>query len=301
MPDAKGTTHQDPSKVPNPIPKKPPDKIDLTGCTFEGKKLSAAELEERERHSEFMEAHRKEVEGNLVILRRRHQSAKGTPEETRRVAKRKKTFTANEIRKEYGIMQKPYGTKIENIIWCIVNKGPIDMKGMAAEMGMTDDKAASRSLSGPLSHLYRCLGTSNARTPLLSTNSQRTQASTRKPYGINWIVRLPEGGRYFYSMTGDGLDKSVEVIYGKYRTISNKINADKIAKKKNVKDLKVKPVETKIEKDIPPIPPAAGVTIDLESIEEVIKDSVQKAAKRILGVQVTVNGKVEILFGFKKN
>jgi hypothetical protein len=279
MPDAKETTHQDPSKIPNPISKQP----DLTGCTFEGKQLSAAELEEQERLSEFMELHRQEIQGKLVILRRKHQGAKGSLAETKRVARRAKRFTANEIRKEYGIMKKPYKTKIENILWCICNKGPIDMNGMGEELGLPPGKETSKALSGPISNMFNLLG-------------------TEKPYAIGWVDREREDGRYYYSLRSDGFDgdphggvnKSPEVIYQKYLSVQRDLFAAK-----NPRPSKISAAQpNKKDSDRENIPPADEVTIDLESIQEVIKNTVEKAARRILGVHVTVSGKVEILFGF---
>lgn len=69
--------------------------------------------------------------------------------ETKRVSKRVKYLSDNQIRKEYGIMQKPFEKTGENIIWVMQNKGPVTTTEIAQELGVSYGK-----ISGVVSELY---------------------------------------------------------------------------------------------------------------------------------------------------
>jgi len=111
------------------------------------------------------------------------------PENTLKVWRRVKWWTNTEIRKEYGIMEKPFKTAVENILYLIINKGPISAAEIEALLGKKKNH-----LSAPLSKLYERLG-DRAAKPIL----------TRK--------KRP-GGSYEYSAVKD---VSVESGYMKYQ------------------------------------------------------------------------------------
>lgn len=244
-----------------------PKRVDLSGVTFQGKQLSVQALEEAECRSEHMEERRKEIGDKVIILRRQHTKARGAQDETKKVSRRAKYFTKGEIREEYGLMEKPYPTKIENILYLILNKGPIDMRGIADEMGYGDYGVAARSLSGPLSAIYTSLG-------------------PKKPHGVNWMTRELDGKRNFYSMKREGAEKSVEVLYAKHKEISSGLARERVTKRQQrVKDL-IAQDRKKAEDE-----KSADVSVDL------IQDAVANAIGKTLGVEVRVTGAVKILFG----
>lgn len=75
------------------------------------------------------------------------------PEQTHRVARRVRHLDPRQIRKEYGIMAKPYASNIENALWVAQNKGPISVMDIAKELGISIN-----SISGPFSSVYKALG-----------------------------------------------------------------------------------------------------------------------------------------------
>lgn len=265
-----------------------PKRVDLTGVTFQGKQLSTQALEEAERRSDFMEKERrKEIGEKVIILRRQHTKARGAQDETRKVSRRAKYFTKGEIRKEYGLMEKPYPTKVENILWCILNKGPIDMRGIADEMNYNDYGVATRSLSGPLSAIYKALG-------------------PKKPHGVNWMARALDGKRNFYSMKREGAEKSVEVLYAKHKEITSGLARERVTKRRQrVKELIAqdkKKAEEKKGIDVSVDVGQAGEdqVVSVNAVMEVIQDAVVNAIGKSLGVEIRVTGAVKILFGLIK-
>jgi len=92
-------------------------------------------------------------------------------EETRKVSKQVRYYSHNEIRKEKGIMEKPFKTINENLLWLMVNKGPITVTEMEKELGKKPTH-----LSGPVFRIYKTLG--------MSMEADQ-----------NVVVRFQEGGR----------------------------------------------------------------------------------------------------------
>ncbi len=263
-----------------------PEPAELTGCTFMGRQLSAQEIEERDRRSQAMEDHRKTIDGNVILLRK-HIKATGREPETKRVSKRAHRFSTKEIRKEYGIMNKPYESKIENILWCILNKGPVELKDIAKILEYTDPKIASRKLSGPISNMHTCLG-------------------QKEPYGVGWIVRETDGGRYFYKAVDQ--TRSVEVMYDKYCEINKIIWRDRQEKRKQrVKDLAADrrqereedKMQDQEERKTKPVGNDELSEID-NSMANSIMDIIAKGVSKRLGIQVEISHKIEILFGIKE-
>lgn len=249
-----------------------PERYDLTGCTYEGRKLTGTEIGERERHSEFMEQHRKEVGDKVVILRQRHQKAKGAQEETKRVSRRTRHLTSDEIRKEYGIMEKPYKTHVENMLWLIVNKGPLGLREMAGFLEYEDFKKATRSLSGPLSQIWRVLGDG--------------------PDGVSLLKRHPEDGRNFYSVAGEVT--SIETLFETYKERNRKILAKKRARARGEEPDNPENIESEEDQ-------VQGIMRKTQEINtSPLGKAIEETVKKALGIEVQVNGRIEILFGWKR-
>ena len=64
-----------------------------------------------------------------------YKSEKAVKPDTRKVAKRVTRLTDRQIRKEYGIMKKPFKSKSENAIWSIIEKGPLSAQEIGQEIG----------------------------------------------------------------------------------------------------------------------------------------------------------------------
>ena len=73
--------------------------------------------------------------------------------DTRKVSKRMVHLSDRQIRKEYGLMEKPFKTQVENILWLIINQGPISSAEMCAELGKKQS-----ALSSIISRVYQALG-----------------------------------------------------------------------------------------------------------------------------------------------
>jgi hypothetical protein len=61
--------------------------------------------------------------------------------------KRATKLTDQQIRKEYGIMKKPFNNLNENIVWVIVNHGPISTEEILTKLGRTDRNSVSAAVS----------------------------------------------------------------------------------------------------------------------------------------------------------
>lgn len=123
----------------------------MGGIFIEGKPIEKyLEDQERDRKSHEVEGIRKSQETKY------HKAVVYTSErvqkDNRRVARRVRRLPADQIRKEYGLMNKPYGTNIENVLWCIVNKAPITTKEIAKELKYTGD------LSSTMANVWNSLG-----------------------------------------------------------------------------------------------------------------------------------------------
>jgi len=177
-------------------------------------------------------------------------------------------------------MKKPYKTKVENIMWCIVNKGPIDITTIGQELGIKTKAEINRKYSSAMTTLYNALGDSAGE--------------------LNYLSRYKEGGRYFYQLTSKGQGKSVEVLCNTFRAITNEKarirTAQKKAKKADPPAKKVAEVDLDLIQDT--IQKLNGIQNKIQELNE-IKDIVQKISK-IFGLKVEVSGNVEILFGWKK-
>lgn len=231
------------------------EQIDLTGIFREGIALTVEQLKDEERHSEIVAEVRKEIHGKSVI--RRRYSGKDKPkEETKRVHRRVRYLTDNEIRKEYGIMAHPYKTVVENILHLISMMGPITVLGIEEALGKNKNH-----LSGTVSGMYRRFG----------------------PEGAGLIARkMGANQKYLYEAVGEW---SVESAVRKQKI---KKAADRTFHSRQERwseracELGEGGGESKERSEV--------------SIEDVLQESLGKA----LGVDVTVSGRIEVVFGFKK-
>ncbi|MCK5138523.1 MAG: hypothetical protein KAQ85_01665 [Thermodesulfovibrionia bacterium] len=123
-----------------------------SGITFEGKPLS-----------DVLEAQESSAKGKEIARERRedmnekskliyHESRDRLGEETRRVSRRVICLSDRQIRKEYGVMAKPYKTIAENIIAVIMEKGPVN----SGRINNILNKE-SKQTSSIISYIYQAL------------------------------------------------------------------------------------------------------------------------------------------------
>ena len=124
-----------------------------------------------------------------------------------RVSKRVRRLTPREIRKEYGIMAKPYDSKAENVIWAILENGPLNVAEIEK---MIEWKDKRNSLSALCTMLWHSLGDKGA------------DVITRKK---------GDDGAFIYEKK-KGLQISVEAAAEKYRIGNRKLFQGKNERRK---------------------------------------------------------------------
>lgn len=170
-----------------------PDKPDnLEGVFVDGKPLTKfledAERDDKSREIEEIRKKDSQKEKLTVVY-----SDERAEVDTRKVSKRVRRFTDREIRKEYGIMQKPFNTTAENAIWIIMEKGPLSVKDIGNEL--------------------KWEGKNNTLSAMIATIWQRLGNMHEGAFEI--LDRSRETGKFFYRKA-DGIDVSVEAAIQKY-------------------------------------------------------------------------------------
>ena len=179
----------------------------MEGVFVEGKPLCEfLEDEERDDKSRQIEDVRKQGE------KRQKQTVvygdeKKPLEDTRRVAKRVKHYTDREIRKEFGIMKKPFGSHAENAVWAIWEKGPLSTKEVGAEIEYSSSQS---SLSAMVSTIWHRLGHMHPGAAcILERSSHHGTFQYQKKSGVDISV---EQAIEKYKLTGS---KQYKVANGK--------------------------------------------------------------------------------------
>ena len=168
----------------------------LDGITIDG--VHAEEwIVRREKDEKRVEIERERIAAITIP----HSSGKvylkpAVPKGGPRVSRRVKRFTDREIRKEYGIMAKPFGSVAANLIYAIIENGPLDGQEMAE---VIEYEGGQSSISASLSTIWHRLGADGA--------------------GI--IERESHSGKYRYQKK-PGIDISVEAAIEKFNIIGRK-------------------------------------------------------------------------------
>jgi hypothetical protein len=141
--------------------------------TVEGKPLSeyVKEMEEQEEVNRQrlkgmkIAHHRKDIMHEQDSTRYYDVTDKVTPktrfkkyQKNSRVVK----LSDDRIRKEYGIMSKQYQSMVKNILWIMIEEGPITSKGIAAKLGKK-----RKQLTGTISDVKKSLGEKHMKTEML--------------------------------------------------------------------------------------------------------------------------------------
>lgn len=166
----------------------------------------------------------------------------------RKITKRVRYLPPKEIRKEYGIMECPYETNVENVLWVIKNKGPISVIDISTILGKS-----AKSIGSTASELY-----------------------ARLDDQVWKKLEHPKSKTFLYSLNPE-IDMSVEALHAEFRRKSNEHTAkrkkelkEEIAKAENERyeemlsepNVDQKQVEKQIENQI--IPKDVRITIKVE-------------------------------------
>jgi hypothetical protein len=237
------------------------EKSPLDGVTVDG--VSVEEWLGKKRVSEkTLEIERERRAAERMSRGRHRPYMPKTKEGGPRVARRVVHLTDRQIRKEYGIMQKPFETKAENTLWLIFEQGPVTSRDIMAAL---PSPTQLNSLTALLASLWKTLGDSGARI----------------------IDRERRNGVYFYSKK-PGVDVSVESAAEKYRAALRRERIElKASQEIDALPSQDRPEPDQIEEPRPE-PPTGKPVADLLS-----------TACRNYGLNVTFGGRVEIVFRFK--
>jgi len=123
---------------------------DLKGITLNGKPLVSKDLSSFE-SNEIQSVVREEIKEMKSCIPSRTFVAEYKPEIKDFHSKSKK-LSDEEIRRQYGLLLKPFKTSIENALWMIINKGPVNFKEICTTL-----KKPERKFSGHFSVIVRLL------------------------------------------------------------------------------------------------------------------------------------------------
>lgn len=156
------------------------------GITVGGKPLDN-HLEKEERN-ELEESQRQEVGAKAKSKKKIRPKAK-FEDDPARVSKRVRRLSDWEIRKEYGVKEKPFSSLTKNVMYCIFNAGDtlINSRAISDELGRP-----LPDVSSSLSNIYK------------------------KLKGDGMIYRKKTGLAYNYCLTNEGLAFGFEELYQKY-------------------------------------------------------------------------------------
>lgn len=167
---------------------------DETGITVEGEdyKDFLARKEEKEKEDEA-EAERKKEIGTKTKHKKKVRPRERFEDDPARVSKRVRHLSPFEIRKEYGVKERPFPTLNQNVLFTLFNAGDalINSRAISVEIGkpLADTSSA-------LSHIWNKL----------------------KDTGM--IYRKRVGLAYQYCMTNDALELGFEPLFRKFWKIS---------------------------------------------------------------------------------
>ena len=199
-----------------------------------------------------------------------------------KVARRVRHLSDREIREEYGIMKKPFKTQPENLIWLIIEKGPITVEEIQREMGWVETKKTS-SVAAIIVRIWNAIGDEG---------------------GLGYITRYAHDRKYVYK-AAEALSTSTEEVIRRFKLKNRELDKkarDKTAANKKTAALGQKPARTtKVAQamtQLNHLKPQSAVTDTIETgktQKEVVNTIIKNAVEQVLGVKVEVSGKVEII------
>lgn len=237
----------------------------LNGITLEGIPLGTAieRIEDVEKSSEAREVRQETINEHKRNAPRYTGST--STEETRRVSKRTVHLPVEQIRKEYGIMSKPYATVVENVIWAVMEKGPLSVSEISGEIAYESSRGG---LSALMTQLWRMLGTDHDYSARL-LHRQAVQGHSRK---------------YAYMRHPDSEGVTPEAAYIKFKAlVVKRKKANQEAKKQRERAAAT-----------PDTPKKETPESKVETIEKTL--GIVNALGKALGIKIEVSGNIDITF-----
>lgn len=150
-------------------------KVDLSSLTFEGRKLDEVlkEQEDKKKVSAIEYERQQEQSRGMQLYGIKWGRAVKSP---RGRSSKARLWSDHKIRREYGLMKKPYGNQWQNLLWLIAFKPPVTAKSATETL----DADSTSTISAALSSIQEYLGDNNA-------------------YGASLVYRGSVSGRYHYT------------------------------------------------------------------------------------------------------
>jgi hypothetical protein len=243
------------------------------GVFIEGKPLEKyLEDDERDQKSKEVEEVRSEFIKKSRKTHGTYADERQQPD-TRKVSKRTRWFTDSEIRKEYGIMEKPFEGNAENAIWVILQKGPLTVKGIGEQMQW---HGKGNTLSALVATVWTRLGN-------MHNGAAKILDREKDPHST--------AHRYFKA---EGIDISPEAAIEQYKLIGAKQHQMKRAATRGEEYKEEAPKKTRriVGSKLHPI--HNNETKEPANLTKVIEQVIETT----LGIKVEVSGHVEVIFKF---
>lgn len=204
-----------------------------------------------------------------------------------RVSKRVRRLTDKEIRRQYGIMAKQYDSLSDNIIWCIVEKGPITNAEM---MELLLFQKGSSSFAAIMTGIWHRLGDEAAQL----------------------IDRKKKPGNTFYEyQKKPGIELSVDAIIEQYHLWGKKDYRENQLAERRLKFLNSLDEQTRIEEiekekqlqesNLTETQKEEATETKNNNKQKMLQSPVENIAQNIaqtLGINISLSGSIKILFGF---
>lgn len=235
---------------------------------FVGDKPLAEYLEDQERDEKSKAV--EDIHRKATMRHTKKIAVKGHKVESKRVVSTK-VWTDDEIRQRRGLMSKPFKNNMDNAIWVICEKGPVNTKGIMKEMGFP---GPYNSASAMVATIWKRLG-------------------NKHEFSANLLVRFKRHKTWVYEPRKGLLETlTPEMLIAAYKDVATKQNKAYLDKKRKAaepKQLPLKLDDGPTEEPELDIEETRGAQAEVESV-------IEKVIKQALGVDVTVTGRVEIVF-----
>lgn len=249
------------------------------GVFIEGKPLEKyLEDFERDQKSKEVENVRRGFESKRLKTRGTYASERKALEETRRVSKRVRWLSDHEIRKEYGLMEKPFETHPENAIWVILQKGPATVRQVGEQLQW---KGKGNTLSAMMATVWKRLGQDHPGAAKILDRQKDPHTPAHS---------------YFKA---EGLDISPEAAIEEYKLAGRRQAKMAVAEKRG----EVYEDDTSPAPEVESAKKPERLDLNLNTQEKPDVSSrltkvVEEAIQTTLGVKVEVSGRIEIVFKF---
>lgn len=210
-----------------------------------------------------------------------------------KVSKRVRRLTDREIRKEYGIMSRPYETVNANIIWCIIEKGPITNNEMANELKFEKSSSAFAAI---MTGIWHRLGDEGAQLIQREKKPGNLFFEYSKKAGVELSVDAIIEQANLWGKKAYREERLAERRQAFLDTLTEQEKAEELEKER----LANQPQE---EKQAPANEPQEATVISPDIGKQVAAIAQQQIATmaqemgKNLGININLSGRLDIVFG----